>query len=579
MWFKYALHSLAESNLNKNPISFVPNHAKEIFNQLRLRDKRIIVQHTIPPEAFCSVFSHIMPKHIKNKFKQNIFTKDNLQNNQELTEEIKNIVLDNQDRLNKILSNKKVMHLLSANLVQSREKRKQALHQCFFSTNILAKKEYIGSDIQLIFSIPIIFFAETQIMLFGDQFYNDLKNKYNYYNETPCFAPRAKFINLNEEIEKTEEMIYERLKWIGKTEITIINAIDMKYLLGISVDQEFIYLNPHCNNVNYNEIFCKPHIKDDNLISGFNVNDKMHVSDNKLIDIINDTKKDRDIDKERIYFSNISPEIAYQYALNVDRGIHVITRRAVCQNESIAYKYAKDIELPLRQLSDEIRQAVCQHPYSAYNYAKDIELPLKQLSNEIRNAVCKDSETAYDYALHIELQLKQLSDEIRNAVCKDPYDAYKYAKDIELPLKQLSNKVRNTVCQDPEIAYDYAIYVEKQLGEFSDEIRNSVCQDPKTAYDYAIYVERPLGEFSDEIRNAVCKDPETACDYAKHIELPLKQLSNEIRDAVCQDPAIAYDYAKDVELPLGQLSDKIRNAAYQDPYSAYMYHTYIEKPL
>jgi hypothetical protein len=582
MWFKYALHYLAKSNINKNPINFVPQHAREIFNQLRLRDKRIIVQHTIPPEAICSIFSYIMPEHIKSKFKQNIFTRDNPQNNQEFTEEIKNIILDNQDQLNKMLSNKKIMHLLSANLVQSREARERALNQCFFSTNIVATKFYIKSDIQLIFSIPIIFFAETQIMLFGDQFYDYLKKKYNYYNETRNFEQMVEFINLDEEIEKIEETIYERLKEIGEKEITIINAIDMRYLLGISVNQEFIYLNPHCNNVNYNEIFYKPYVEDDEdgdgyLNSGFSVNNKIRISDNELIDVINDTKKDRD--KERIYFSNISPNIAYQYALYVDRGIHVITKREVCKDPYCAYWYARDVEKPLKQLSDEIRKVVCQDPKIALEYAKNIELPLKQLSNEIRNAVCQDPKIAWEYAKNIELPLKQLSNEIRNAVCKNPYYAYYYARDVELPLGQFSDEIRNTVCQDPKIALEYAKNIELPLKQLSNEIRNVVCKNPYYAYYYARDVELPLGQFSDEIRNAVCHNSECALQYALAIEKPSRKLSDEIRKAVCKNPSHAFKYTIDVEKPLRKLSDEIRNAVCQDSKIALEYAKNIELPL
>jgi hypothetical protein len=463
MWFKYAItHS--EFYSYKNPPNFVSDRARKIFNQLKARDRRIVVQHTIPPQALCSIFYPIMPDCIKSKFKQNTFIKDNEQNLLS-TEEIKDIILNEQNQINELFSNNQIISLLSPNLTKSIEYRKQALHQCFFSTDISIKKDYIKSPIQLIFSIPIIFFAEAQILLFGNQFHHWLKEKYNYFNEGYDFLDydEVRKVNLNDDIEKIENFIYYNLISDGQLEITTIHLINMKYLFGIAINGEFIYLNPYCTKVNYEDIFYKSYVREefigdyeadkeriDILIPSFSINQEVQVPISELNQF-----KNLSNDKERKYFSKISPRVAYEYAFKIDKKPHPVTIKAVCKEPEFAYYYARDVELPLGEL--------CQ---------------------EIRESVCKDPEFAYYYAIDVELKLNQLSQEIKMAVCKNPIFSANYAREVELPLRKLSREIREAACRNLNSASYYLKHVEKPLGQFSEEIKNAICKDERGTERY-----------------------------------------------------------------------------------------------
>lgn len=216
-------------------------------------------------------------------------------------------------------------------------------------------------------------------------------------------------------------------------------------------------------------------------------------------------------------FRNIasqSPEYAYEYASQVDKGPHEVTRAGACKDHKVALKYALWID---QGPHADTREAVSIDSQFAYVYANFIEGPHEYT----RKIACLDPKIALEYALDVD---QSPHAETRKAVAKDPDLLIEYALKVE---KGPHPVTRALACKaSPDCAFRYALQIDKGPH---DETRAAACQDPWVAFHYAALVDQTN---LSQTRNAACKNPETAYFYAVSID---RFPSDKIRRAVSGD--------------------------------------------
>lgn len=89
-----------------------------------------------------------------------------------------------------------------------------------------------------------------------------------------------------------------------------------------------------------------------------------------------------------------SPDTAFDYAKEVDKCPHDVTRKIACQDPYWAWRYARDIDKGPR---DDTRTAACLSPGTAFDYAKFVD---KGPCEETRNGAAKHPDMKLYYETH-----------------------------------------------------------------------------------------------------------------------------------------------------------------------------------
>lgn len=160
--------------------------------------------------------------------------------------------LQNQDDPRKLM-------MLSTQLLgtSANEGRGTAHQQVFFSTNP-DFKDWLADDeraVQMVFEVPLFNLLETQILIFGQPFEQWLIEKYDYNNEEfnqmdelkeqRRMISKTKTINFEQDLNGIIKDLKIILNEIGQTELTSLNILPMRYLVGIrNINNDFIYINP-----------------------------------------------------------------------------------------------------------------------------------------------------------------------------------------------------------------------------------------------------------------------------------------------------------------------------------------------
>jgi len=223
-----------------------------------------------------------------------------------------------------------------------------------------------------------------------------------------------------------------------------------------------------------------------------------------------------------------TPETAYRYAVEVDRGSHDVTRAGACKSLQWGMKYAYNVDKG-------------PHPRT-------------------RELACRDADTAYDYALKLD---KGPHDFTRIAACRNITTAWLYAADIDRGPHRLT---REFLCaqRNPQMALSYAVAVERAAHALTREIasldtacayiyardidgphwmtREATWTDAGKLVDYAVDVDRGS---RDDTRIAACLlSSWCALQYARYVDTVPHR---DTRESVCANPDYALQYAIEID--------------------------------
>jgi hypothetical protein len=182
---------------------------------------------------------------------------------------------------------------------------------------------------------------------------------------------------------------------MGEINMLVAKFVGNDYIcdtnFGIPIEEDILVL-PINEDVSFNPM----HLKEKSIL--------LEISEENIVNC----------KKNRSFYVNKAIPIRY-----LNDGELSILRSAACQNPELAYDYAKNVD---QKPTNETRTAACKNPYFAYLYAKYVD---KKPTNETRNAACQNPEAAYWYAIYV---YQKPTPETKDAVSKDKFYKREYAK-------------------------------------------------------------------------------------------------------------------------------------------------------
>lgn len=230
--------------------------------------------------------------------------------------------------------------------------------------------------------------------------------------------------------------------------------------------------------------------------------------------------------------ASLDPVWALEFAAQVDKKPHDVTRNGACRHMETAMEYASGVDggYHIATFSKALEQESTSLKYLSGNVAT-MDSVAKEM---IKARWVRDSRTAMEYA-----KIVGPDDQTRALVAAggDANDMYSYAKNID---KAASDVIRNAIVATGNVAatINFAAAVDK-CGH--DVTRKLCCTTPVSAYEYARLVDKAA---RDDTREAASKDPTVAVSYAMSVDAAPHDVT---RLGASASPEKAYEYAVDVD--------------------------------
>jgi hypothetical protein len=231
-------------------------------------------------------------------------------------------------------------------------------------------------------------------------------------------------------------------------------------------------------------------------------------------------------------FACLNPDVALNYASDIDKGPHALTRAAACRRGDLALEYAKGIDgcYHISTFSKTLQDKDLAFKYLAY-------MPkVKEVVDTVFNMFVKNGTTseAVRWA-----QLCGGNDATRDMMLAGAIDAnvYNYAINIHgKPDDLLRAKVLSG--NDARRALEYACGVDR-VGR--DDTRTVACKDIDYAMSYAYKVDKGPHDMT---RQASLANPLQAKNYAESVD---RVPRDDTRAAAAGNPEAALHYATQVD--------------------------------